>query len=148
MYELIMQYGPYAVLLIGYLAPVLPYLHKRVVQDKNIITAFNGIKELASKVGLKESDITASIGKINQIAMVLNDKVDKKIAELDEKIVQVDRSITNFQQSELYQRMLTGLDTLKDLDQILQNKDTSIQDIGLVLKEFKTELIAIKQRIG
>ncbi len=148
MYELIMQYGPYAVLLIGYLAPVLPYLHKRVVQDKNIMTAFNGIKELASKVGLKESDITASIGKINQIALVLNDKVDKKIAELDEKIVQVDRSITNFMSSELYQRMLTGLDTLKDLDQMLQNKDTSIQDIGLVLKEFKTELIAIKQRIG
>jgi len=148
MYELIMQYGPYAVLLIGYLAPVLPYLHKRVVQDKNIMTAFNGIKELASKVGLKESDITASIGKINQIALVLNDKVDKKIAELDEKIVQVDRSITNFMNSELYQRMLTGLDTLKDLDQMLQNKDTSIQDIGLVLKEFKTELIAIKQRIG
>jgi hypothetical protein len=148
MYELIMQYGPYAVLLIGYLAPVLPYLHKRVVQDKNIMTAFNGIKELASKVGLKESDITASIGKINQIALVLNDKVDKKLAELDEKIVQVDRSITNFMSSELYQRMLTGLDTLKDLDQMLQNKDTSIQDIGLVLKEFKTELIAIKQRIG
>lgn len=143
-----MQYGPYAVLLIGYLAPVLPYLHKRVVQDKNIMTAFNGIKELASKVGLKESDITASIGKINQIALVLNDKVDKKLAELDEKIVQVDRSITNFMSSELYQRMLTGLDTLKDLDQMLQNKDTSIQDIGLVLKEFKTELIAIKQRIG
>jgi hypothetical protein len=148
MYELIMQYGPYAVLLIGYLAPVLPYLHKRVVQDKNIMTAFNGIKELASKVVLKESDITASIGKINQIALVLNDKVDKKIAELDEKIVQVDRSITNFMSSELYQRMLTGLDTLKDLDQMLQNKDTSIQDIGLVLKEFKTELISIKQRIG
>ena len=148
MYELIMQYGPYAVLLIGYLAPVLPYLHKRVVQDKNIMTAFNGIKELASKVGLKESDITASIGKINQIALVLNDKVDKKLAELDEKIVQVDRSITNFMSSEIYQRMLTGLDTLKDLDQMLQNKDTSIQDIGLVLKEFKTELIAIKQRIG
>jgi len=148
MYELIMQYGPYAVLLIGYLAPVLPYLHKRVVQDKNIMTAFNGIKELASKVGLKESDITASIGKINQIALVLNDKVDKKLAQLDDKIAQVDRSITNFQQSDLYQRMLTGLDTLKDLDQMLQNKDTSIQDIGLVLKEFKTELISIKQRIG
>ncbi len=148
MYELIKQYGPYVVLLIGYLAPVLPYLHKRVVQDKNIMTAFNGIKELASKVGLKESDITASIGKINQIALVLNDKVDKKLAELDEKIVQVDRSITNFMSSELYQRMLTGLDTLKDLDQMLQNKETSIQDIGLVLKEFKTELIAIKQRIG
>lgn len=148
MYELIMQYGPYAVLLIGYLAPVLPYLHKRVVQDKNIMTAFNGIKDLASKVGLKESDITQSIGKINQIAVMLNDKVDKKLAQLDEKIFQVDRSITNFMSSEIYQRMLTGLDTLKDLDQMLQNKDTSIQDIGIVLKEFKTELIAIKQRIG
>lgn len=147
MYELIMQYGPYAVLLIGYLAPVLPYLHKRVVQDKNIMTAFNGIKDLASRVGLKETDITASIGKINQIAIVLNDKVDKKLVQLDEKIAQVDRSIVSFQQSELYQRMLTGLDALKDLDQLLQNKDASIQDIGTILKELKTELIEIKQKV-
>jgi len=147
MYELIMQYGPYAVLLIGYLAPVLPFLNKRVVQDKNMIATFNNIKELASKVGLKESDITSSINKINQIALVLNDKVDKKISELDDKIAQVDRSITSFQQSELYQRMLTGLDSLKELDQMLQNKDTTIQDIGIMLKEFKVELIEIKQKV-
>jgi hypothetical protein len=147
MYELIKQYGPYAVLLIGYLAPVLPYLHKRVVQDKNIMTAFNGIKELASKVGLKESDITQSIGKINQIAIVLNDKVDKKLAQLDDKIAQVDRSITNFQQSDLYQRMLTGLEGLNQLERMLQNKDTNISDIGTILKELKTELIEIKQKV-
>jgi hypothetical protein len=147
MYELIMKYGPDALILIGYLAAVIPFLNKRVVQDKNMIATFNNVKELASKVGLKESDITSSINKINQIALVLNDKVDKKISELDDKIAQVDRSITSFQQSELYQRMLTGLDSLKELDQMLQNKDTTIQDIGIMLKEFKVELIEIKQKV-
>jgi len=146
MYDFIMQYLPYIAQGTVILGAVVPFLRARVVQDKNIISVFGNIKDLASKVGIKEADITSSISKINNIATIINDKVDKKIAELDAKIVEINKSIVNFQQSELYQRMLTGLEGLNQLENMLQNKDTTIQDIGVILKELKAEIIALQQQ--
>lgn len=158
MYDFIQQYLPYIVMWIGYLGPVLPFLRQRIVQDKNIASLFTNLKDLASKLGLNEEGLLKAILKIDNVATNLESKVDnlaaniesrvdKKIAELDEKITQLNKAVVDFMQSELYQRMLTGLEGLNQLAQIIQNKDQTIQDVGVILKDFKAEIIKLQQKV-
>lgn len=145
--DLLMKYLPEIATTVAIIGTITPFLNKRVVQDKNIVSMFSNIKDLASKVGIKEADITSTLGKVNLAASALQDRIDKMENQVQRKIEALDRSIINFTESELFKSMMIGLNELNELHQIIDNKEQTIQDIGVILKELRTELAELKQKV-
>lgn len=140
MIEFLEQYAPQIATFIGIVATVSPFLRQRIVQDKNIMKVFGNIKDMASKVGLKEIDITESLARVKQIADNLKDNIDHMEKKVNDKIAELDQTLINFQESDVFQKMLNGLNQLDQLKQMLENKDTTIQELGIVIKEIRKKL--------
>ena len=56
----------------------------------------------------------------------------------------METSNLEFQESEIYTKMLLGLTQLDELNQTLQNKDATIEELGREAKETKLALLEIK----
>lgn len=140
MIEFLEQYAPQIATFIGIVATVSPFLRQRIVQDKNIMKVFGNIKDMASKVGLKEIEITESLARVKQIADNLKDNIDHMEKKVNDKIAELDQTLINFQESDVFKKMLNGLNQLDQLKQMLENKDTTIQELGIVIKEIRKKL--------
>lgn len=146
--ELIKTYFPEMLVVLGVIGPLMPFLRSRIISDKNMTKVFGDVKEMALKLGFKEEKIDASLMKIDQVTKSVADQVEQFELRLSDKIKELDQSIINFMDSDLFKKMLLGIDQLDLLAQTLEIKDTTIQELGIVIKELKANILEIKQKLG
>ena len=147
MMEFLKQYGPYIVGAVVWIGTNFPIIRKRLISDNNLLKTFGDVKQLANKVQFKEVDINKALIKVDVIQQKIQEKIDIFQTQIDDKMELVDQAITNFMDSELYQKMLNGLDQLDQLKQMLENKDTTIEMLGSVIKEMNQNFLEIKNEI-
>jgi len=111
-----------------------------VISDKNMQKVFGDVKELASKVGFKEEDINKSLLKIDQMTKYMSNRVDQFENRLESKVQELDQSIVNFMETDLFKKMLLGLQQLDTIVQIMENKDQIIEAQFTVIKEIRKKL--------
>ena len=138
--DLIKTYFPEMLVVIGVIAPLMPFIRSRVISDKNMQKVFGDVKELASKVGFKEEDINKSLLKIDQMTKYMSNRVDQFENRLESKVQELDQSIVNFMETDLFKKMLLGLQQLDTIVQIMENKDQIIEAQFTVIKEIRKKL--------
>src|SRR5690606_11053199 len=119
------------------LAPTLRTLAIRVVSDKNILKQFENVKETVENFRFKESDITTAISKVDTVAKSIKNEIDKMNLKVNVEIERINETVLEFQNSEVVTKMLLGLSQLDELAQLIKNKDTTIEQLGQVIKDIK-----------
>ena len=147
MIEFLKQYGPYIVGAVVWIGTNFPIIRKRLISDNNLLKTFGDVKNLTNEVINKKVDINQALIKVDVVQKSIQEKIDIFQTKIDQKMALVDQSITNFMDSELYHKMLNGLDQLDQLKQILENKDTTIEMLGSVIKEMNQNFLEIKNEI-
>jgi hypothetical protein len=140
MIQFIETYAPWIISVVVILGPQIPALISRSVSDKNLLNVFSNVKEVAKDISFKETDISKAIASINQITSVLKDEIDKMEMKVGTEIQRINETVLAFQEGEIYQKMLNGLSQLDELAELLKNKDTTIEQLGQVIKDIKKKL--------
>ena len=119
------------------LAIASPFIKQRLLSDKNILNVFQTAKDAIEQNNTFKIDISSNISRINQTIEKIREQSITQTKEFE-------RIILEFQEDELYQKMLSGLSELDELHQTLQNKDATIEmltkeirDIHVFIQEFK-----------
>lgn len=144
MWNFLETYAPQIALFVAIVGPALPLIRKRLLSDKNLLKIFGDVKELASKVEFKEFDIKQALIKVDTVQDNIQRKLDDYQLMFDNKMIKVDQAITNFMDSDLYQKMLNGLAQVDQLVALLESKDTTIQELGSVIKDMNKNYLEIK----
>ena len=140
MIELIQTYAPWIITVVVILGPQVPAWITRAVSDKNLVKIFGDVKEIASNVKIKESAILQAITTVSNVTNNLKSEIDKMSLRVNDEITRINDTILEFTGSEIYQKMLQGLDQLDELALLLKNKDTTIEQLGEVIKDIKKKL--------
>lgn len=140
MIQFIEKYAPHIITVIVILAPTLRTLAIRVVSDKNILKQFENVKETVENFRFKEADITTAISKVDMVAKSLKNEIDKMNFKVNVEIERINETVLEFQNSEVVTKMLLGLSQLDELAQLIKNKDTTIEQLGQVIKDIKKKL--------
>lgn len=140
MIELIEQYAPWIITVVAILSPQIPAWITRAVSDRNLLKTFEDVKDLASNVKIKEADILKAISTVSNVTQSLKNEIDKMSLKVNDEISRINDTILEFTDSEIYQKMLLGLDQLDELKELLKNKDTTIEQLGQVIKDIKKKL--------
>ncbi len=140
MIQFIETYAPHIITVIVILAPTLRTLAIRVVSDKNILKQFENVKETVENFRFKEADITTAISKVDMVAKSLKNEIDKMNLKVNVEIERINETVLEFQNSEVVTKMLLGLSQLDELAQLIKNKDTTIEQLGQVIKDIKKKL--------
>lgn len=140
MIQFIETYAPHIITVIVILAPTLRTLAIRVVSDKNILKQFENVKETVENFRFKEADITTAISKVDMVAKSLKNEIDKMNFKVNVEIERINETVLEFQNSEVVTKMLLGLSQLDELAQLIKNKDTTIEQLGQVIKDIKKKL--------
>lgn len=140
MIEIITQYAPWIITVVAVLGPQIPAWIKRSVNDKNLLKTFKDVKDLASNVKIKEADILKAISTVSNVTQSLKNEIDKMSLKVNDEISRINDTILKFTDSEIYQKMLLGLNQLDELKELLKNKDTTIEQLGQVIKDIKKKL--------
>lgn len=140
MIQFIETYAPHIITVIVILAPTLRTLAIRVVSDKNILKQFENVKETVENFRFKEADITTAISKVDTVAKSLKNEIDKMNLKVNVEIERINETVLEFQNSEVVTKMLLGLSQLDELAQLIKNKDTTIEQLGQVIKDIKKKL--------
>ena len=140
MIQFIETYAPHIITTIVILAPTLRTLAIRVVSDKNILKQFENVKETVENFRFKEADITTAISKVDMVAKSLKNEIDKMNLKVNVEIERINETVLEFQNSEVVTKMLLGLSQLDELAQLIKNKDTTIEQLGQVIKDIKKKL--------
>lgn len=140
MWELINTYSAQIVSTVVVLLPLIYAVKGRIISDGNMLETFKVAKQSITDSNNIKFDVNQVIGKMsNQIHAV----------ELlvQDQLTDFQKTILEFQEDELYQKMIIGLAELDELHKTLQNKDTTIEMLGNELKETKLALLEIKNML-
>ena len=140
MIQFIEKYAPHILTVIVILAPTLRTLAIRVVSDKNNLKQFENVKETVENFRFNEADITTAISKVDIVAKSLKNEIDKMNFKVNVEIERINETVLEFQNSEVVTKMLLGLSQLDELAQLIKNKDTTIEQLGQVIKDIKKKL--------
>ena len=140
MIQFIEEYAPHMITAIVILTPMLRTLAVRVVSDKNILNQFEAIKQTVTDFEFKETDIKRAIATVDNVAKSLKDEVDKMNLKVNHEIERINETVLEFSQSEIVTKMLLGLSQLDELAELIKNKDTTIEQLGQVIKDIKKKL--------
>lgn len=122
------------------LLPLIYAVRGRIISDKNMLATFQsakkGIEEnLKIKFNVQE--------KINSV----NKSIETMEMVIGSSVESVNEAITNFLESELYTKMLSGLSQLDELHKLLQDKDSTIEMLGIQLKDIDKKYQEIMNEI-
>ena len=131
--DFITAYAPQLIQTGAILTFVAPFLRKRGINDKNLISVFETVKATAKKINMKEIDIKETLSGINR-------QVSNIEKQMQDKVKQLDESILAFTESELYTKMLTGLGQMDELIKILEQKDDLIATLKEDIKQIRKQL--------
>lgn len=140
MIEIITQYAPWIITVVAVLGPQIPAWVIRAVNDKKLLNTFEDVKDLASNVKIKESDILKAMSTVSNVTQSLKNEIDIMSLKVNDEISRINDTILEFTDSEIYQKMLLGLNQLDELKELLKNKDTTIEQLGQVIKDIKKKL--------
>ena len=70
----------------------------------------------------------------------MENRVDQFENRLESKVQELDQSIVNFMETDLFKKMLLGLQQLDTIVQIMENKDQIIEAQFTVIKEIRKKL--------
>lgn len=137
MWDFINTYSAEIVSTAVLLTPLAYAIKGRIVNDKNILNTFQVAKQSIMDSNNIKFDVQGSIEKVKN-------HIDRIETHVNESINYMNQTVLEFQEDELYQKMLVGLSELDELHQTLQNKDSTIEMLGKELKETKLALLEIK----
>ena len=140
MWEFIQNNAAEIISYVAIVTTISPFLISRVVSDKNILTKFTNIKTMAQNINFKEIDINESLVKIDQVTSSLSKEIKEIKLTNEENIKRINATILEFTESDIYTKMLLGLEQLDQLNQVLQNKDETISDLKAIIKEINLKL--------
>ncbi len=137
MLDFINTYSDTIISTIVVLTPVVYALRSRIVSDKNMLNTFQVAKQSISDSNNIKFNVEGAITTVKTNI----DRIENKV---NESINYMNQTVLEFQEDELYQKMLSGLGQLDELHQTLQNKDSTIEMLGRELKETHLALLEIK----
>lgn len=140
MIEIITQYAPWIITVVAVLGPQIPAWITRAVNDRNLLKTFEDVKDLASNIKIKEADILKAMSTVSNVTQSLKNEIDIMSLKVNDEISRINDTILEFTDSEIYQKMLLGLNQLDELKELLKNKDTTIEQLGQVIKDIKKKL--------
>lgn len=132
--DILNQYGAEIISSVAVISTLAPFVRARIVSDKNIMTHFTDIKQMAQKINFKEIDINQTLDRFNTEVKILDTKINEEIQKIDESIIK-------FQEDEFYQKMLVGVESLNDLAETLKVKDK-------IILRLENKLKAIDKKLG
>ena len=122
------------------LLPLIYAMKSRIISDTNMLDTFKVAKDSI----LDSNNIKLNI---NDIAADVKRSIDRMEGDIWKAIEEVNHSVLEFQDGELYQKMLLGLSELDELHKTIQNKDATIEMLGKQIKESNLALQEIKNQL-
>ena len=122
------------------LLPLIYAVKSRIISDTNMLDTFKVAKDSI----LDSNNIKLNI---NDIAADVKRSIDRMEGDIWKAIEEVNHSVLEFQDGELYQKMLLGLSELDELHKTIQNKDATIEMLGKQIKESNLALQEIKNQL-
>lgn len=155
MIDFLNQYAPFIITGLGVIAPILPTMIVKAVNDKKAITTFEGIKEesnaqlteikeLAETLKKKEQNIEDNVSKMKGMMEGVKGEVQIMKSGIESEMQNVSESVLSFQKDDLYQKMLAGLGQLDDLHKTIESQNNTIQRQAKELKEIHKKLGEMK----
>ena len=151
MIDFLNQYAPFIVTGLGVIAPILPTMIVKAVNDRKAITTFEGIKtestaqltkikELAETLKKKEQNIEDNISKMKGMMEGVKGEVQIMKSGIESEMKNVSESVLSFQKDDLYQKMLSGLSQLDEMQNVMRIKDELIEKQAQTIKEIHKKL--------
>lgn len=155
MIDFLNQYAPFIVTGLGVIAPILPTMIVKAVNDRKAITTFEGIKtestaqltkikELAETLKKKEQNIEDNISKMKGMMEGVKGEVQIMKSGIESEMKNVSESVLSFQKDDLYQKMLSGLSQLDEMQNVMRIKDELIEKQAQTIKEIHKKLGEMK----
>ena len=156
MVEQIIQYLPQALTTLGAVAvPMIPAFIMKAVSDKKAITTFEGIKKtsstelqeiktIADNLKAKEQLITQEVASVKNLTQTFDGKIANIEGLVDKKMQEVSDSVLAFQKDDVYQKMLSGLSKLDEMQNVMRIKDELIEKQAQTIKEINKKLGEMK----
>lgn len=155
MIDFLNQYAPFIVTGLGIVGPILPTMIVKAVNDRKAITTFEGIKtestaqltkikELAETLKKKEQNIEDNISKMKGMMEGVKGEVQIMKSGIESEMKNVSESVLSFQKDDLYQKMLSGLSQLDEMQNVMRIKDELIEKQAQTIKEIHKKLGEMK----
>ena len=122
------------------LAAFIPTSVVRNIKDGKILDVFRTAKDTIIENKEIKVDIKGSINKFNE-------KIDMLQKVAIDQTQEFERVILEFQDGELYQKMLIGAEQVEAINQVLAQKDETISILGTTLKQLELDIDIIKNKL-
>jgi len=122
------------------LLPLLYAVRGRIISDTNMLETFKTAKASIVDSNNIKFDVQGTITRINKT-------IEAQREVYMEQQESFQNAILEFQQDELYTKMLLGLSELDELHKTIQNKDATIELLGSQIKETNLVLQEIKNQL-
>jgi hypothetical protein len=113
---------------------------KRIVSDKNMVAIFDKAKASIVESNNIKVDIKGSLANFN-------DRINSLQKVTIEQMQEFERVILEFQEGELYQKMLIGAEQVEKINEVLAQKDETISMLGMTLKDLTRDIQEIKNTL-
>lgn len=140
MIEFINTYASEIVTIGSILIAITPAFIKRTISDKKLIKKFGDISVFAKDLDSQKLGIVESINTLNGLQNRIEKNVQKINEDIKGEIQEIKGAVLEFQNEELYQKMLNGLSKLNDLQELIKEKDNLIES-------YRTELKLVNKRL-
>ncbi len=140
MIEFLSPYWPQIIATVVVLSAYVPTSVVRNIKDGKILDVFRTAKNTIIENKEIKVDIKGSINKFNETLGLMKNVMEDQTNEFE-------RVILEFQDSELYQKMLIGSESVEAINQVLAQKDETIALLGDTLKELKLDIAVIKNKL-
>ena len=122
------------------LAAVAYPFAKRIIADKNMIAIFDKAKKSISDSNNIKINIIENITKITETV----ENIKKTAVEQTQEF---ERVILEFQDSEMYKKMLLSADQVEAIHETIKVKDETIALLGSTLKQIKLDMAEINNKL-
>jgi len=140
MIEFLNAYGPQIIATGVILAAYVPTSIIRNIKDGKILDVFRTAKSTIMENKEIKIDIKGSIMKFNKTLDTMKEVMVDQTNEFE-------RVILEFQEGELYQKMLIGAEEVVKINEVLKQKDETISLLGTTLKGLTKDIAEIKNKL-
>ena len=140
MWEQIQNYGNEIITTVILLLPLIYAVRGRIISDTNMLSTFKTAKQSISDSNNIKFDVNDAISRTSNQINALEKLIDEQVSTFN-------KTILEFQEDELYTKMLLGLSELDELHKTIQNKDATIEMLGKEIKDTNLVLQEIKNQL-
>ena len=140
MIEFLNSYGPQIIATGVILVAYIPTSVIRNIKDGKILDVFRTAKSTIIENKEIKVDIKGSIIRFDQT-------LDTMKTVMTDQTNEFERVILEFQEGELYQKMLIGAEQVAKINEVLKQKDETISLLGKSLKKLTKDIAEIKNTL-